>query len=118
MRTSGVAGALLVTVGAFAGFGACGGDDDNASSDDAGVPEGPPQRAEFGLDTRPANMTCKAPPRPPNPGPVKFEQVYNALPLNMPMVMAQRPGDGSRWYVAHRGGGITHFPSANPTALS
>ncbi len=80
--------------------------------DDAGIP--PPTRAEFGLDTRPANTTCKAPARPQQNVGVAFEPAF--ANLGQPMVMAQRPGDPSRWYVARRGGALAYFPASSPPA--
>ncbi len=111
--------AATVVLGAAA---ACGDDDEGAGSS-SGAPTGgdggpsddgrpPPTRAEFGLDARPSNTTCKAPPRPPSSAPVTFQQAFSNLGL--PMVMAQRPGDGSRWYVARRGGILAYFPTATP----
>jgi len=60
--------------------------------------------AELGLDVRPANPTCLAPPRPPPSVPVTFERVYANVKLVNPVVMAQIPGDQTRWFVAERMG--------------
>lgn len=114
-----------VVLGAAA---ACGDDDDGAGSSSGATPNGdggpsadgrpPPTRAEFGLDTRPKNTTCKAPARPPSTAPVAFQQAFTGL--GAAMVMAQRPGDGSRWYVAQRGfnagnpGKLVYFATNNP----
>ncbi len=116
-RFWGLALSATIVIGAAA---ACGDDEDAGSS--SGSPSGdggpsadgrpPPTRSEFGLDTRPKNTTCKAPPRPPSTAPVSFQQVFSNLGL--PMVLAQRPGDGSRWYVARRGGILAYFPTATP----
>jgi uncharacterized repeat protein (TIGR03806 family) len=107
----------------FAAIWACGGDEGGGGtpSDDGGdggnggdgAPP-PPTRAEFGLDARPANPTCKAPDRPPSTAPVKFERVFDNVQLAAPMAMAQAPGDGSRWFVALRGGTLVTFPTTNP----
>src|SRR5258707_2911185 len=60
-----------------------------------------PTPAEFGLDVRPANAGCLAPPRsPPSTVPVKLERVFANVKLENAMVMAQIPGDRSRWFVA------------------
>jgi uncharacterized repeat protein (TIGR03806 family) len=61
-------------------------------------------RAEFGLDVRPANPTCLAPSRPPPAVAVRFERVFANVSLSNSVVMAQIPGDGSRWFVAERMG--------------
>jgi uncharacterized repeat protein (TIGR03806 family) len=82
--------------------------------------EGPPRRARYGLDTRPLNATCKAPPRPPAGAAVKLEKVFGDIPLVAPIGLAQMPGDPSRMFVAQRGvadggvGDIVAFPVAGP----
>ncbi|HVH46504.1 MAG TPA: PQQ-dependent sugar dehydrogenase [Labilithrix sp.] len=81
-----------------------------------GIAPPPPVRAEFGLDMRPANTTCKAPARPPAGAGVKLEPAFTSVTFNRPMAMVQPPGDGSRWFVAQRNGIIVSFPSANPPA--
>jgi uncharacterized repeat protein (TIGR03806 family) len=106
--------------------GACGGGDSSSDQGAAGDDGGPgtetgpppPQRAEFGLDTRPMNATCKPPPRPPSSSPVTFQRVFTNLAFSSPMVMDQPPGDASRWFVAQRGGTIVSFPSAGPTTTT
>ena len=119
---------LVIAVG-FAALGACS-DDGGAVADtpdadpfgEGGAPDGyvPPKRAEFGLDARPSNTTCLAPARPPSTAPVKFEQVFANVNLQAPMMIAQIPGDKTRWFVAQRGfsnGGnatIVSFPVASP----
>ncbi len=86
---------------------------DNAQPIDAG-----PIRAPFGLDARPANPTCRAPARPPSDAPVILEQVYENLNLLGAMVMAEAPGDKTRWFIAFRDGRIASIPKTNPTALT
>jgi uncharacterized repeat protein (TIGR03806 family) len=119
-------GLALVTAVGLAALGACGaGDDAPAAIDEGdGGPNGeggpfgdgyvPPVRAEFGLDTRPANPTCKAMARPPSNAPIKFERVFANVQLAAPMMMAQIPGDSTRWFVALRGGAIVKFDVTNP----
>jgi uncharacterized repeat protein (TIGR03806 family) len=58
--------------------------------------------AELGLDARPANPTCLAGARPPVTAPVRFDRVYANVKLENPVVMAQIPGDRTRWFVAER----------------
>lgn len=118
-RFFGFAFAFLVTLT----FAACGDDEAppggvdpaNDGGGDGGGPDSrPPTRAEFGLDTRPSNTTCKAPARPPSSAPVQWQQAF--ANLGVPTMIAQRPGDASRWYVARRGGLLTYFPSNAPPA--
>jgi uncharacterized repeat protein (TIGR03806 family) len=72
--------------------------------------------AEFGLDERPSNATCKAPARPPSTAPVGFERAFQTVAFGgAPMMLAQRPNDGSRWYVALRNGTISYFPAQGAT---
>ncbi|MCA9588417.1 MAG: PQQ-dependent sugar dehydrogenase [Myxococcales bacterium] len=123
LRLSVLAG--VVCLGAVAAS-ACGDDPSSNPDADAGadgaLPDGapPPVRAEFGLDTRPANPTCKAPAKPPPAAPVTFQRVFDNVQLQAPMMMAQIPGDSTRWFVALRGtanGGtadIVSFPVAAP----
>jgi len=61
-------------------------------------------RAAFGLDARPPNPTCVAPARPPPTVSVAFERVYANVALANSVVLAQIPGDRSRWFVAERMG--------------
>jgi uncharacterized repeat protein (TIGR03806 family) len=114
-------GLALVTAATFSALGACGTDeaasaDDPNGADGGALPDGfvPPTRAEFGLETRPSNTTCLAPARPPSTAPVKFERVFANVSLGLPMILAQIPGDASRWFVAQRGGTIVSFPTAAP----
>ncbi|WP_146649133.1 PQQ-dependent sugar dehydrogenase [Labilithrix luteola] len=117
--------AVVMPLAALAPLGACGSDD--APSGNGGHGDGtndgsspPAVRAEFGLDSRPTNTTCKPAARPPSTAPVKLEQVYANVALQAPMMMAQIPGDSSRWFVALRGttnGGnatVVSFPADNP----
>jgi len=108
-------GLAVVAAAGFASLGACGGDEpaDGPGAGDGGGPDGS-VRAEFGLDTRPSNTTCLAPARPPSTAPVKFEQVFANVSLQAPMMMAQIPGDKTRWFVAQRGGKIVSFPTTTP----
>ncbi len=111
----------------------CGSDDGSgppdASAPEDGVPDvqgldvgidAPPQPAKFGLDARPSNTTCKAPARPPTSGAINFQRVFSNVVLNNPIVMAQMPGDSSRWFVAEHGtveggfGNIVSFPVVSP----
>lgn len=131
MKTARLGGLSALAL-AFAVIWACGGDDSDGDAplDGGGGGDGttdgpsPPVRAEFGLDARPANPTCKALARPPSTAPVKFERVFETAPLELPLMMQQPPGDPSRWFVAQRGttnGGnanIVSFTVANPAAVT
>ena len=86
------------------------------TSTEAG-PDTGPVNATYGLDSRPANPTCKAPARPPSTAPVKYERVFQNVNLGGEIMgMLQKPGDKSKWYVAQRGGTIVRFDVAAAAA--
>jgi len=84
------------------------------------APDAGPVRTAFGLDARPANPTCKAPPRPPPRGvSVTFKEQYpKAIWTFVPLMILQPPGDGSRWFFAERRGDLRVFDATNPAATS
>ncbi len=106
---------LLVSVAVASAIFACG-DDATERPDDSGKETVTPQRSEFGLDRRPLNPTCKAPARPPPAVDVTFQRVYSGVTLGTSMMLAQPPGDSTRWFVARRDGAIVSFPVLNPPA--
>ncbi len=80
--------------------------------------------ADVGLDARPANTTCTAPPRPGSAAPVAltsvFDDVFTApagVRVQSPMLMAQRPNDASRWFMAQRDGRIVSFAATGARDL-
>ena len=109
-------GPSLLVATSIAAAVACG-DDGGPSEGGATIEDGGDSeavRADFGLDTRPTNATCKALARPPSTVPVVFNRVFNNVTLPAPMMMAQIPGDPSRWFVALRQGNIVSFPTTSP----
>jgi uncharacterized repeat protein (TIGR03806 family) len=79
---------------------------------------------DSGLDFRPSNTTCLAPPRPTSTTGVGLSQVYADLfasttpnRVTSPMLMVQRPGDGSRWFLAQRDGRIVSFNASGSRDL-
>jgi len=83
-----------------------------------GQPPGP-AAAAFGLDVRPVNTTCIAPPRPTGNARVATVDAYPAAPaFNEPTKIIQAPGDGSRWFVLERGGLIRTFSGSNPAVVT
>ena len=115
LRTTIFSLGLITSIGAASIGAGCSNDDaNNAATNDGGVPADP---APYGLDQRPSNTTCRAPARPPSTASIKLERVYkDVTEIGNPMVMAQLPGDRSRWYVADRAGRIVSFPAQNPPA--
>jgi uncharacterized repeat protein (TIGR03806 family) len=70
-----------------------------------------PVRADYGLDARPANTTCKAPARPAPPGPVMLQQVFMNVGLVGAMVaLTHVPGETTRWFGGLKEGLIVTFP--------
>ena len=57
-----------------------------------------------GLDERPANATCVAPPRPTGTAAVSVQRVFPELSFSQPLLMLQVPGDASRWFVLEKTG--------------
>jgi uncharacterized repeat protein (TIGR03806 family) len=124
MRSAGIGAVAVLLCLAAAVTAACSSEAERSSNDaDQAGQTGPsdpadtdnaPTRAAFGLDVRPSNATCLAPPRPPGAGAVKLERVFANVNVQHVMAMAQPPGDASRWFVANRWGTIWSFPAANP----
>src|SRR5580765_750267 len=53
----------------------------------------PPTPSPFGLDTRPPNPTCVAPPRPVLDTPLKLQRVFTGVTFSAPIYAVQPPGD-------------------------
>ena len=62
-------------------------------------PNPPPNPATSGLDARPANLTCLAPPLAGATTDIELTRVFANLPLTQPLAMLQAPGDPDRWFV-------------------
>lgn len=112
----------LLSISAVALAAACGG----GSSSSAGS-NGPPPGSSgpgtdphpaSGLDSRPGNSTCKAPPlTAPSGAAVAVERVFPELPFDRPVAMLHDPVDGSRWFVLEKEGRIRVFAN-DPAADS
>ena len=71
-----------------------------------------------GLDVRPSNATCLAPARPVSNSSVQLTQVFTGLPpFTEPVLLLQRPGDATRWYLVQQDGRLLTFPN-NESATS
>jgi uncharacterized repeat protein (TIGR03806 family) len=76
-----------------------------------------PYSAATGLDSRPSNTTCFAPPRPTGTASIGTSNPFPTLRyLEAPVKALQAPGDSSRWFVVRQIGLVTVFPVSNPTA--
>lgn len=100
---------LAIVLAAGCG-GSSSGDGGGGNGNGGGGNGGPPTA---GLDARPSNTTCLAPPRDPGSGgalDVELEEAFPDLPnLTRPVAMRQPPGDTSRWYVVEQPGVVRAF---------
>jgi uncharacterized repeat protein (TIGR03806 family) len=93
-------------------LGGCGGSSSNPAPDDSGTPPPPPPPSPpptVGLDERPANATCIAPPRPGSVLALTVQRAFPALSFQQPLFMLQAPGDASHWYVLEKTGRVHRF---------
>jgi uncharacterized repeat protein (TIGR03806 family) len=85
----------------------------HSSSDGGGTPPPPPPPAgpAVGLDARPSNLTCVAPPLSTGGGgdTIQLQRVFPGLTFNQPLAMLQAPGDDTRWFVVQKGGIVRVF---------
>ncbi len=90
-----------------------------AGGPDGGSDGGSDAQSLFGLDMRPANPTCVAPPRPADPAGATLERAFPELSFKQPVFALQAPGDSSRIYVVERGGQVHVIdPSVTPVTRS
>ncbi|MEO8223443.1 MAG: PQQ-dependent sugar dehydrogenase, partial [Gammaproteobacteria bacterium] len=107
MRLRLVAGSVVALIS----LASCGGGG-GGSGDSAGT--GP-----FGIDARPANLTCLAPDRLGGNGTVTTSDAFPAAPsFDQPTKILQSPGDPFRWFVLEKTGRVRVFDSRNPAAAS
>jgi uncharacterized repeat protein (TIGR03806 family) len=67
----------------------------------------------WGLDTRPSNLTCVAPPRTVGSSTITLTEVLHFL--SQPVAAVQAPGDNTRWFMVQSPGQIIAYNVANPT---
>ncbi len=71
----------------------------------------------IGLDARPINATCLAPPRPSSSVGVRTRRAYSTVSFTLPVALLRAPGDDAWWYVVEKGGRFMRFADvASPTA--
>ncbi|MGI9304818.1 MAG: PQQ-dependent sugar dehydrogenase [Gammaproteobacteria bacterium] len=87
---------------------ACGGGGGNSAAPS-------PSDSQSGLDQRPANSSCLAPPLPTIDTEVGLERAWPNLPLSQPLKLLQAPNDDARWYVVQKSGEILWFNGADET---
>ena len=72
-----------------------------------------------GLDNRPDNQTCVAPPRPTANSSVSVTDPYPSLPnLVQATKILLEPGGAGRWFVLQKAGQIVTFPTNNPSSVT
>ena len=71
-----------------------------------------PQAAQFGLDERPGNPSCRAVAPPANAN-IGVQRVFANLGLDNVTALAQPRNDGSAWYFATRDGLIGRFDNSS-----
>jgi uncharacterized repeat protein (TIGR03806 family) len=82
----------------------------------AGDPVDP---TESGLDSRPSNASCLAPPLPGAGADATAVDAFPAAPaFDQPTKLLQAPGDGSRWFVLEKPGRIRVFDVTSPGNVS
>ena len=72
----------------------------------------------MGLDTRPVNATCIAPPRPTSTTGATIQRAFPALTFQQPLYLLQAPGDASRWFVLEKTGRVRVFDNQPSVAAS
>ena len=74
--------------------------------------------APFGLDTRPANPRCVAPPRAIESTGIRLEPVYPALTFDEPVLLLTAPGDRTRVFVVEKKGIVRVFSNTPGVATT
>jgi uncharacterized repeat protein (TIGR03806 family) len=69
----------------------------------------PPPDPASGLDQRPSNTTCLAPPRTGAGVTIGVQRAFPNLSFSSPVGLMQAPGDASRWFVIEQGGVVRVF---------
>ncbi len=80
----------------------------HSGSDDP-QPQPTPTPPGSGLDQRPSNLTCVAPPRVTGNSTLSVQRAFPALTFLEPVAMLQAPGDSSRWFVVEQNGIVRVF---------
>ncbi len=85
----------------------CGG-----GSSDASLAQPPVPTTSSGLDARPSNTSCVAPPRPQLGTGLQLARVFPNLTFNQPVGMFQPSNEGTRWFVIEQQSGLVRaFPN-------
>ena len=87
----------------------CGSSSDDPPAAPPAPPPPPPPPAGLGLDARPANASCVAPPRQTASVDVELVREFAGLSFSQPLAMLQAPGDPSRWFVLEKTGRVRVF---------
>ncbi len=92
-------------------------DSDSDADSDAGADTGDTGDvgpvSEFGLDSRPPNLSCVAPERPASAGSISLEPVFEGLDAAAPVTLLQAPDEPDWWYVVQQSGEVYRFDNAD-----
>jgi uncharacterized repeat protein (TIGR03806 family) len=110
-------------------FASCGGGSGGGSGGGAGGGSGgggggggssnpPPASADSGLDQRPSNLSCVAPPRVTGNSALSLQRAFRNLTFLEPVAMLQAPGDSSRWFVIEQNGIVRVFANEQSVQTS
>jgi len=108
-RNSGLAAlafALLIA-------GGCGGSSGGSGDEPSETPTTVDLKS--GLDQRPVNEGCIAPPKPAANPDIQLVRVFSRLSFDKPLAMLQAPGEPDRWFVVEKDGRVWAFEN-NPDA--
>ena len=81
-------------------------------------PTPPPPPPGSGLEQRPNNLSCVAPPRVTGNSTLSVQRAFPALTFLEPVAMLQAPGDSSRWFVVEQNGIVRVFANQQNVATS
>ncbi len=78
----------------------------------------PPPPPGSGLDARPNNFSCVAPPRTGGNSTISTPRAFPALTFAAPVAMLQAPVDASRWFVVQQEGTVRVFDNNPAVAVT
>ncbi|MDX1562444.1 MAG: PQQ-dependent sugar dehydrogenase, partial [Gammaproteobacteria bacterium] len=102
---------LCIAAAAVAGCGGSSNSSTPAPPPPSPPPPPPPPSPTLGLDARPSNASCVAPPRQVASVDIELERQFGGLSLSQPLAMLQAPGDSTRWFVVEKPGRVRVFSS-------
>ena len=105
-RNSGLAALALALLIA----GGCGGSSGGSGDEPGETPTTVDLKS--GLDQRPVNEGCIAPPKPAANPDIQLVRVFSSLSFDKPLAMLQAPGEPDRWFVVEKDGRVWAFENS------